>query len=194
MDFKDLGKKIKELQWKKLIYPAIGSVGIFIVLICFAYTVNFLSKNINHIFVPESEELHDPATNIDMNKLNLIANKLGITFQKVVEEKPIIAEEPVIAPEIKTELKIQVLNSTKTSGLAGSLKTELEQAGFADVQTGNSSPTEVATIIKIKTATAEKYPNSIIELKTIVGSKYQPTDQNHPDEDAFDIVIIIGAK
>lgn len=94
-------------------------------------------------------------------------------------------------PEIKANLKIRVLNSTSTSGLAGQLRTSLTQAGFA-ADVGNITPTEATTVIRVKAAAAASFPNSIAELKQVVSQTYAPIDQTLADDDPYDVVIVIG--
>jgi hypothetical protein len=218
MDFKELAQKIKNSQWKKLIYPAVSTVLLLLVVVFFLFGARFLSNALNKAFAVDQGIIESELTSVDFISLQLVAKKLGITIapdpgaepetpspeevpgetQPPAEEVPTepvdpppVEPPPVIVPEDKTAVKIQVLNSTGTAGLAGGLRTDLQQAGFtADV--GNTSPAEATTIIKAKAVVSASFPNSFAEIQQVVAQKYSAIEQVLEDSSPYDIVIVIG--
>lgn len=93
----------------------------------------------------------------------------------------------------RSEVKIQVLNGSGTSGLAGKAKTYLEGLGYKDVAVGNASSSDFAeTEIQIKdsvksfldTITTDLSKNYVVAKET----KVLTTSSK------FDIVITLGKK
>ncbi len=222
MDYKNLFNKLKASPWKKYVYPLISSIVLIVVLSLFLSAVRFLSSNFNKIFLIDQTAIEAQMTKLDQVNFDLAAKKLNIkvseqaptppaqepapetqepesptppatTPEILGPAAPTPTPAPAPAPEVKTELKIQVLNSTKTSGLAGTLKTELEQAGFT-ATTGNSTPVLPATLIKIKAGKKTAYPTSLAEIRQVVDAKYEITEEVLEETNAQDIIIIIGSK
>jgi len=224
MDQKQLLEKFKSLEWKKLIYPAISGFFFIITLLLFLSGAKFLSNSINKTFTVESSSIESDLTRINFNNLDVVAKKLGIEIKSSEtstspnptpvevpapqpEPPPVSQNEnevagpvaptpaPTPAVEDKKSLKIEVLNSTKTAGLAGELKTLIENSGYVVEKTGNSSPVAETTSIKVKAETQSAFPTSVAELKQIVSSKYSSAaiDTLEPDS-PYNIVITIGKK
>lgn len=217
-DFKlKIASKLKDIKLSKLVYPSISGLFILVALVLFIFSANFISKHIN-LALSDGGSSGD-ILSLNKDDFEPIKNKLNIKINENVdvsninqENAPVESAEikpevpsieniatttasstppvaPVITPEEKLALKISVLNSTKTSGLAAALKKILEESGFAVEKTGNSSPTLSGTVIKIKKG-KEKYKDAVTEA---LSSKYTISEfQELPESEPYDIVIIIG--
>jgi hypothetical protein len=93
----------------------------------------------------------------------------------------------------KADLKISVINSTDTNGLANNLKKQLNAAGYSTVSAGNQKPTEANTILKIK-ASLSADSTIISEIKNIISAKYNFTLATLPAESQNDFEIVIGQQ
>lgn len=209
-NFSNSFEKIKRLKLKQVVYPAIITVFITINVVLFAVTAKFLSSNINKAFTVDEKTIEQKTTGIDMSNYFIIAKKMKLPIetetpaaqptpettdiQEATTTQEDQQENPVQVEENKTDLKIQILNSTKTKGLAGELKDILTNAGFIVGQTGNQEKTEKITAIKIKES-KKNYDSSISELKTLISQKYAPGETQTLEENAeHDIVIVIGEQ
>ncbi|MBI5817119.1 MAG: LytR C-terminal domain-containing protein [Candidatus Yonathbacteria bacterium] len=165
-------------------------------------SANFISKNINRVFITE-EDAASGLTRLDTGNYLPVATKLGIPTgapQKTSQEIPSqtaaggetsTGSTEASAPLNKALLKIAVYNGTNTAGLAGSLKKLLETAGFVVTETGNKKKESELTIIKIK----ESKKSALSELQNALKGHYAIGDSLTLDEDdAFDVVIVIGGK
>jgi len=132
----------------------------------------------------------------------LITYFSGISKLSTVESSPtpIVSIEPQSSPSAspsasvkRSEVKVQVLNGSGTSGLAGKAKTYLEGLGYKDVAVGNAGSSDFAeTEIQIKdgikgfldTITTDLSKNYTVseETKVLIASS------------KFDIVITLGKK
>lgn len=198
-------KKLKGLDWKNLVYPATSGAFLLLVIGLSLLNLRFLSKNFTKAFSTDETAVKSQLARVQFDNLLVVTKKLGI---ELVAEEPLEKpapqeiQKPLIEPppppesaaEDKTLLKIQVLNSTETTGLAGSLKEELVQAGFLVDNTGNFSTIQELTQVKIKEGKAASFPVSVDELKQIVAEKYtlEEETQNLEPDSPYDIIIIIG--
>ncbi|MEK9154835.1 MAG: LytR C-terminal domain-containing protein [Patescibacteria group bacterium] len=192
---------LKKIKLKKVIYPIITLGILLIVAIVFAYSAKFLSHSINKALFLDSALAESLLIKLDLGKFNLIANKLSIEINLVVPEKPQVEEAAIPLEESKkddiesaqldkTAVKIAILNSTKTKGLAADLENFLITAGFLIEHTGNTSPLEASTVIKIK----ESKNNYKTLIREAVSQKYQlAEDQILQESEENDIIIIIGS-
>ena len=117
-----------------------------------------------------------------------------------VSPSPVSSSTPEASPSAtplasikRSDIKIQVLNGSGKSGLAGKVKTYLEGLGYKDVAVGNASSSSfVETEIQIKdskkdfleTITDDLSENYTVSKETktlVISSKY-------------DIVVTIGSK
>ncbi len=208
--------RLKGLEPRKLIYPSISGLFILLSLILFVLSANFVSRHVNRAL--DGDVTAGDILSLNKNDFEPIKNKLNIRITKAVSGEPgapaeispsPAPESPAIetpasetaasstpAPEIvavtteeKAALKISILNSTKTSGLAAELKKVLEEKGFGVEKTGNYSPTISGTIIRIKTG-KEKFKEMVAEA---VSQKYPVSGYEEiPESDPYDIVVIIG--
>jgi hypothetical protein len=180
----------------------------------------FLSNSINKTFTVEPSGIESDLTRINFSNLDVVAKKLGIEIKASgtsTSPNPTPAEPPVVEPppptqnevtgpiapapaptpavEDKKSLKIEVLNSTKTAGLAGELKTLIEAGGFTVEKTGNSSPTVETTTIQAKADKQASFPTSLSDLKQIVSTKYPVATIDTLSADSpYDVIITIGKK
>ena len=207
--------RLKEIKIRGLIYPSISGLFILIALMLFVFSANFISKHIN--LALEGSEAPGSILSLNKSDFEPIKNKLNIEINESaevnqapaqinapIETKTTVIETPLIentgtttissapeaiTPEERASLKISVLNSTKTSGLAAVLKKVLEESGFVVEKTGNTSPALTETVIKIKKG-KEKYKDILVQA---VSTKYSVSNfQEIPESDLYDIVVIIG--
>lgn len=198
MTFEDLKTKVKS---GKLTYPAITVAFAGIVLIFFIMTSNFITRSIKASLDLDYQSIESRLLKFDRENYLFVAKRLGIDTQ-VIEEAPKTPrdaepqpQEPALLPEEKSLIKISILNSTKTSGLASTLEKELETAGFAISNTSNQATIEQTTIIRLKQSASLAFPKSIEELKEIVDRTYEiGTGSTIPESEDYDIIVIIGAK
>jgi len=93
----------------------------------------------------------------------------------------------------RSEVKIQVLNGSGTSGLAGKAKTYLEGLGYKDVAVGNASSSDFAeTEIQIK----DGIKGFLDTITTDLSKNYTVAKETKvlTSSSKFDIVITLGKK
>ena len=132
----------------------------------------------------------------------LITYFSGISKLQTVENSPtpVVSIEPKASPSAspsasikRSEIKLQVLNGSGTSGFAGKAKTYLEGLGYKDVAVGNAVSSDFAeTEIQIKdnveefldTITTDLSKNYTVakDTKTLTASS------------KYDVVITLGKK
>jgi hypothetical protein len=199
---------------QNFVYPALMLVFAVFVAIILTYAIRFLSGAINMVF-KEATQNSGGLLRVNLVDYPLVAKKLGL--KPVVEENAaIISEMPspattesVVAPPTSTPastvaatssasiapdkafLKINVLNGTTQSGVAGALKNILESAGFTVDKIGNSRPMRAETAIQIKNSKLDFLP----ALKEAMSAQY-PSPENIVLEEinVYDVIIIIGGK
>lgn len=193
-----------KLKFKKIIYPLISGIIAIIIIIVFIYSVKFLAEAIDRVFAQDTEFLESHLIRLDMEKFNLVAKKLGINQQPTTYDlQPTIdnlqqtatsSQSLVVGSQLsldKTAVKIKVINSTKTRGLAKELKTILEADGFLVNEMDTISPALATTTIKIKES--KKNYNPLV--RESVSKKYpEAEDKVLEEKENFDIIIIIGSK
>lgn len=184
------------MGFKQIIYPSIIAAFAVVVIILLIYSVRFLSRNINKIFSLDAQTISSQLLKIDIDKFYFVSKRLGIVIDSKMPPKPAATpvEEATTTEETpsfnKSSLKISVLNGTGVKGLAKDLKDALEADGFLVQNTGNASPPEENTIIKIKES--KKSYGSLI--KKVVSQRYSLGDDRIlREDDAYDAVIIIGS-
>lgn len=197
-------KDVKNLKLKQVVYPAVFALVAVLAIIFFAKTVGFLSTSINKTF--RTEEDKNILTELNAADYEVVAKKLNIgvqdNAQTIVSQPPaptsaatstITPTAPLVSAPEKSALKIAVFNSTKTEGLAGALKNDLENAGFLVAKIGNQSKTENATLIKIR----ENIQQLVIgdEVAELVKKRYASAASETLNANSeYDIEIVIGKK
>ncbi|OGK38997.1 hypothetical protein A3F34_00260 [Candidatus Roizmanbacteria bacterium RIFCSPHIGHO2_12_FULL_44_10] len=114
----------------------------------------------------------------------------GTTTEEIfVSEAP----EPTAEPEFKKEdFTIKILNGSGTPGLAGTLQTDLETAGFTVDSTGNADSYDFKnTVIRAKSTVPAGFVSLLKEELSSYGTI--DTEELADDEDT-DVVIVIGGK
>jgi len=191
----------RKLKFKKFVYPLIFGIVIILIAVILIYSAKFLAEAIDRVFITDSESWETRLMKLDMDNFYRVAKKLGISNQSsVISNQTSIIERAVVATTTatttssaldKTALKIQILNSTKISGLAKELKTDLEAEGFRIEKIGNIFPTIGTTTINIKQS--KKDYKAII--KEAVSQKYSEIEEKElEEENIYDIIIIIGSR
>lgn len=197
---------IKGITWKKVFYPTLISIFALIIIVLFIFSVRFISKSINRVFINE-ESIEGQLPRLELDSYLPVAKKLGIPIN-TFEPSQELGDEFLAEPQIHTpsdssatssqdtidniqSLKIAIYNSTDVLGLAQNLKNILKEKGFEVTETGNTEKTGDYTLIKIK----ESKKDSLAEVKTIVGEHYNIGESPFLSEDnGFDVIIIIGDK
>lgn len=214
-DFKlKILSKLKEIKVRKLVYPSISGLFILAALTLFVLSANFISKHVNRAL--DDGEFSGNILSLDKSGFEPVGKKLNIRINESAaipleatasEQSPAIETTPAqdtatsteatsttpavpsVTAEEKLALKISVLNSTKTSGLAAGLKKVLGDAGFSVGNTGNTSPTIDGVALKIKPG-KEKFKESLVSA---ISAKYSSINfQEIPDSDSYDVIVIIG--
>lgn len=200
---------IKKLKLKKIIYPVIFGAFAASVIIIFVSAAEFLSEAVNKAFVLDAQSAESHLVKLDLPNFYLAAQKLGIEVNlesgiqnlesgtasvtiAVTEETNAAATTTTTTPALdKTAVRIEVLNGTKTRGLAADLKTILEADGFMVEKIGNIPELYATTTIRIK----ESKKDYSLLIKESVSKKYQLGDDLILEEsEIYDIIIIVGNK
>lgn len=84
----------------------------------------------------------------------------------------------------RTDYKILVLNGTRVNGLAGNLKTDLENIGYTNIEVGNTDKVDTSEILANDKSVREL-------LKTDIGISETGKNKEEQYKD-YDAVIIIG--
>jgi hypothetical protein len=106
-----------------------------------------------------------------------------------------VTPSPTTIPEVKldlTEYPINVMNGSGTPGLAGTVKEQLEDAGFKVDKTGNAPSYDYTkTVIKAKVDVPEDF---ITKLSESLGKNYEvDTKQSLATSSADSVQVIIGS-
>jgi hypothetical protein len=118
------------------------------------------------------------------------------TSTPIATIEPLSTETPVSSPsaELKKEsLKIQILNGSGVSGVAGKAKTYLENLGYKNIEIGNANSSSFETTeISIKTASKE-YLDLLLED---LGKDYEVSTDTKilSASSKFDAIITLGKK
>lgn len=108
-----------------------------------------------------------------------------------------VTEEPSVTPEpTEAEVKkasgplIQVQNGSGAEGVAGKMKTALEDAGYESIETGNAENYEFESVTlrakKASLPTAEKIKTQLTDYTFVDGVA------TLSDDSLFDIVVVVG--
>lgn len=203
MNNENFTERFKKIDFKKAIYPVISTVFFATIFITFFYSAKLLLVDINKVFFDINK---DPSSlqiiEVNLDQYNLIAKKMNLNVQNREDyreqlqpeiKNEIATSTPSIPENVldKKSIKIEILNSTKTKGLAAELKILLENRGFIVTKIGNQPLIEKITVIKIKDAINQ---SSIYgELLDIISQKYpSTTNQLLEDANEFDAIITIG--
>lgn len=126
-----------------------------------------------------------------LSKLNADA-----TPSPVASALPEVSPEPTIAPESnikREEIKLQVLNGSGVSGLAGKAKIYLEGLGYVSVQTGNAANSNFTeTVVAVKDSKKEFTESVVADLS----KNYKVAEKTEvlPASSKYDFVITLGSK
>lgn len=119
-----------------------------------------------------------------------------VTPTPVASKQPVVEATPSASPSttIKREdIKLQVLNGSGVSGLAGKAKTYLEGLGYKDVAVGNASVSNlVETTIAVKDSKKELL--DIVSADLSKNYKVAKTIDTLVTTSKYDFVITLGSK
>lgn len=122
--------------------------------------------------------------------------EVNTTPTPIASKQPVVEATPSASPSttIKREdIKLQVLNGSGVSGLAGKAKTYLEGLGYKDVQTGNASVSNlVETTIAVKDSKKELL--DIVSADLSKNYKVAKTIDSLITTSKYDFVITLGSK
>ena len=194
---KKLSDFASKINPKDLIYPGVVLLFIVAVSILFFIATKFIADNIDTAF---SGDEGAGSSSLNMQNYTLVAKKLGITVE-ARKEAVAIPELPAVPSEApattttqvldKKAFTLNILNSTPKSGIAGTLASSLESAGFAKAKTGNEKTLYATTTIAIKEDKSALTPS----LLEIVRKTYpDAVSATAPETASFDVVITIGTK
>lgn len=114
----------------------------------------------------------------------------------VASTLPEVSPTPTAAPESnikREEIKLQVLNGSGVSGLAGKAKTYLEGLGYLSVQTGNAANSNFTeTVVAVKDSKKEFAESVIADLS----KNYKVAEKTEvlSASSKYDFVITLGSK
>jgi hypothetical protein len=117
------------------------------------------------------------------------------TAEATVE--PTVTSEPTASPSStlkRDTVKLQILNGSGVSGLAGKAKTYLEGLGYKDVQTGNASKSDLTeTIVSAKKDAKKELLDAVI---ADLSKNYKVADETEVLQatSKYDFVITLGSK
>ncbi|MGL5351730.1 MAG: LCP family protein, partial [Clostridium sp.] len=86
--------------------------------------------------------------------------------------------------ELKSGLKVMVLNGTSVNGLAGNLHTKLDKLGYGNIETGNTEKQDKSIIM-----TNNKEIKDMLKTDTSINKVGKISD---PDYEKYDVVIVLG--
>ncbi len=182
-------EKVTDGSWHSMIYAALFVVIAIAVTMVFMASMNSIKSMIATALASNPPVQAAPV--FSAADLESAANKVGVsvtlgtTTPSTATSSASASAGPIIG---KTAVSIVVLNGTPTTGLAGALKTLLEQNGFSAIATGNA-PAASQTVVSFK-ASAQIFENSVM---AIVNSQYPSAiATTAPDTDLHDIAIVIG--
>lgn len=143
----------KNIKFKKIIYPIIVFIGILLTIAVFIKVARFLVGNINKAFYnPAAREGEALLTNIDLENLKIIADKLGITLDLRPREEQILAEEipteqvpaeQAPAAESENGTGIQASSTESGAGLSASSGIELAPAPTSSLKIAIFNSTKI---------------------------------------------------
>lgn len=175
---KTFRERISEITPSDLIYPGIIFIFAIIITIIFFLSTKFLGKNINDAFLGDTGSDMAP---LNMANYTLVAKKLGITTATT--------QTTTAATSNKSNLTINIINATSKKGVAATLATALESAGFTTPTTSNQSKLSPTTTIAIKTSKASFGPAILEEVKKLYTTATATTTEETAQ---FDVTITIG--
>lgn len=195
---KKIRDSVSEVNPKDLIYPGIVFLFAIIVGVIFILATGFIAKSIDTAF---SGDTGEGSSSLNMENYTLVAKKLGISVEakKEAPTTPVATTTPAEQPATTTTTQVldkkaftlNILNSTGKGGLAGTLATSLESAGFAKAKTGNEKTLYATTTVAIKESKSALGPS----LLEIIRKTYPDAVSTTSTETAsFDVIITIGTK
>lgn len=147
------------------------------------YTLPGEGGTLNHVayFLHDNSKLHETMT--EMNEY--IGAKTSQTIQSSPNASTSIEQK--VDEVIKDDIKIEILNSTKTKGLASTLKTELQKKGYEIAKIGDTNDLTYSYSRVIDRRGNQKHLELVAKETgiNIVDSDIDPSYD-------FDITIIIG--
>ena len=205
-------KQIKKIELKKLVYPLILLVYFGTIALFLFFSLKFFTKELNLILATgEGLENGQNRSALDMVGYSLLEKKFSLT-PYVAEPAPLAVEPEVIASSTASStpgssptstepqrestgtvpLTIAVLNSTKTAGLAGKLKDELEAADIPVAKVGNFFPVLATTTINLSPA-AVNHPGLAAIKSVLTENSLLYIENLLPAAGDYDLEIIIGS-
>ncbi|HEX8994344.1 MAG TPA: LytR C-terminal domain-containing protein [Candidatus Paceibacterota bacterium] len=195
---RSISDQIKEaartFSWRTAFFPIASAVIALIILVLFLVSSRTILTLIQNM---ESDGRSTPISTVDAQSIETVAHKVGIVLDLSATSTPPATVTPGNAtPGAATSasitptpaLRIEILNGTGRSGLAGQLKTLFEQAGFAVAQTGNAPATRT-TAVRLKSDAISQES----AIMAIVGKQYPgATTEALPDTSTYDVVVVIG--
>jgi hypothetical protein len=205
-------KQIKRIDPKKIAYPAILLIFFGMIFLFLFFSLKFFTKELN-LILSTDEKLAGGQNQpiLDMAGYGLLEKKFKLT-PYAAPQAPITAEPEMTAsstaatstadnasssglqPESTSTvpLAISILNSTKTPGLAGKVKTELEAAGWPVANIGNHSPVLATTTINISPVLANDSGWTAIK-SVLTENGFEYIENLLPEAGEYDLEILLGS-
>ncbi|WP_238917900.1 LCP family protein [Clostridium sp. YIM B02555] len=89
--------------------------------------------------------------------------------------------------ESKSDIKIKIINGTKTSGLAAKAAEKLKNAGYTKVDTGNGEASEKSVVLSNDS-------ENVNEIKQVLNINEVNKKENKSEYNDYDVIIILGKK
>jgi hypothetical protein len=89
--------------------------------------------------------------------------------------------------ESKSDIKIKIVNGTKTSGLAAKAAEKLKNAGYTKVDTGNGEASEKSVVLSNDS-------ENVNEIKQVLNINEVDKKENKAEYNDYDVIIVLGKK
>jgi hypothetical protein len=216
-------KKIKFANNDGAVYTIIFLLYLTALIISFAYSLKFLTANLNMTFDPVApQSIDNKYANLNLKSYAIVAKKLGLKLlantnhqeentqtasttnlnltetinNNISTNSPLSQLEVTSTNEINNQsspLKISIINSTTKTGLANELKKQFIAAGYQIENTGNQVKAAPYTKLMVRPEIDVNSP-TLIDIKNIVSTKYNFVIATSSESSLYDVEIIIGKQ
>ena len=185
---------LKKMKGENIVFLVVLFFYFLILLSVFNITIRFFSQNINKIFtpiaIPTLGALDMPSYVVVAKKLNFKVSDSSETKQTSLEATSSNSDSTTPLSLDKKSLTIEILNSTKTGGLASKLSDSIESEGFIVIKTGNEPKQyDITTLIIQKEK--EKYVNTLLAA---IRKSYPDAVATTTENGTYEAVIVIGGQ
>lgn len=180
-------QEVKPLVEKSITGNKKTIVMVVLIVVLFG-TAGFLLKKYH--FTDKTKDNNVVTENVPIETLNTSESPTDVKSNDVAPEVP-TEKEPVAMD--KVDLRFNILNSTKVSGLAGKTKETLISDGYSNIVVGNSTDVLDNTQVILYKQIPEEYLEEISSgLKTTLGVSIIDVKEDFKEVYDFDIQITIA--